>query len=68
MLSTPDSLKGFSKQFIGRTREGVRELSTLASLEGFRKAVYRPHGGGGAGHRVCDPLVHGSLVGEVTGG
>ena len=48
MLSTPDSLKDFSKQFTGRTREGVRELSTLASLEGFRKAVYRPHEGAGS--------------------
>ena len=41
-------------------------LQTPDSLKGFRKAVYRPPEGGG--HRVCDPLVHGSLVGEVTGG
>ena len=41
-------------------------LQTLDSLKGFSKAVYRPSEGGG--HRVCDLLVHGSLVGEVTGG
>ena len=40
-------------------------LQTLDSLRGFSKAAYRPPEGGG--HRVCDPLVHGSLVGEGTG-
>lgn len=35
-------------------------------LKGFSKAVYRPPEGRGS--QSCDPLVHGSLVGEVTGG
>ena len=36
--------------------------TVLSSLKGFREALLEARWGGGDSHRVCDHLVHGSLM------
>ena len=36
--------------------------TALSSLKGFHEALLEARAGGEGGHRVCDHLVHGSLM------
>ena len=52
------------KVYCGATQgEGwLVSQTALSSLKGFHEALLEARAGGGGGHRVCDYLVHGSLM------